>query len=134
MLKKVKQIDWASYIWLIYLPYTLIEYLPVKTAKDIFWISMVGFFTLTYILVNEVVKYRMITITFELLITGAFAYFSFNFYLIIFPAWQVAFILARYPRRYYRIFATSYYLIIAVSFFVYKWFIPIYGNKMICWV
>ncbi|KRM84845.1 Signal transduction histidine kinase [Liquorilactobacillus vini DSM 20605] len=93
------------------------EYLPIKTAKDIFWILMVGLFVLTYILVNEVVKYRAITITFELLITAAFAYFSFNFYLIIFPAWQVSFILARYPREYYRIFAISYYLIIAISFF-----------------
>lgn len=117
MFNKIKNIDWFSYIWFLYLPYTAIEYLPIKDTQDKFWLLMIFLFVLVYILVNEVTKYRVLTITLELLITGAFAFFSFNFYLIIFPAWQVSFILVRYPRKYYRIFAISYYLILAISLF-----------------
>lgn len=116
MLGKIKSMDWFSYIWFIYLPYSAIEYLPIKNIKDGFWLLMIVLFIIIYILVNEVTKYRIVTIPLELLITGAFAFFSFNFYLIIFPAWQVSFILARYPRKYYQFFAISYYLILVISF------------------
>ncbi|MFG1199683.1 sensor histidine kinase, partial [Pediococcus acidilactici] len=105
----LKKIKWETYIWLMYLPFSAAFYLPARSWTDYFWLMMMGAFLIVYILVTEVPKWRRVTIPLELLITGSFAVLSFNFYMIIFTAWQVAFILSTMPRRYFGWFLISYY-------------------------
>ncbi|MFT8556261.1 sensor histidine kinase [Liquorilactobacillus hordei] len=112
---KLKKIDWVSYVWLIYLPYTLIQFIPVKSNEDVYWLLLAGLFLILYIVVNEIREYRYLTIPLELLVTGIFAIFDFNLYLIIFPAWQIPWILVHYPRKYQRYFIMAYYLIIGIT-------------------
>ncbi|MFD0896266.1 sensor histidine kinase [Loigolactobacillus binensis] len=100
---------WISYIWLVYLPYTIALYLPINTVTDWFWSGLSVVFLVTYVLVIEVPRWRSITMPMELLITGLFSVFAFNFYLIIFPGWQIATILAERPKKYFRWFVTAYY-------------------------
>lgn len=112
---KLKKIDWVAYVWLIYLPYTLIQFIPIKSYEDIYWLLLAGLFLILYIIVNEVKEYRYLTIPLELLVTGIFAIFNLNLYLIVFPAWQVPWILVHYPRKYQKYFIMVYYLIIIIT-------------------
>ncbi|MFT9098125.1 sensor histidine kinase [Liquorilactobacillus sp.] len=112
---KLKRLDWISYVWLIYLPYTLIQFIPIKSSKDVYWLLLAGLFLLLYIIVNEVREYRYLTIPLELFVTGLFAVFNFNLYLIIFPAWQVPWILVHYPRKYQKYFIVAYYVIVGIA-------------------
>ncbi|MDN7144779.1 sensor histidine kinase [Liquorilactobacillus mali] len=112
---KIRKIDWISYVWLVYLPYTLIQFIPVKSIKDVYWLALSGLFLILYIIVNEIRDYRYLTIPLELLVTGIFAVFNFNLYLIIFPAWQVPWILIHYQRKYQKYFMLAYYFIIGVA-------------------
>lgn len=111
----LKKIKWETYIWLMYLPFSAAFYLPARSWTDYFWLMMMGAFLIVYILVTEVPRWRRVTIPLELLITGSFAVLSFNFYMIIFTAWQVAFILSTMPRRYFGWFLISYYVFLGLG-------------------
>lgn len=108
-------LEWTSYIWLVYLPYIMAQYVPTKSVTDWIWLGLGVVFLVVYILVNEIDRWLPVTIPLELAITGLFAIFAFNDYMIIYPGWQVSFILARYPRKYFHWFATAFYLIILVG-------------------
>nr|WP_236696797.1 sensor histidine kinase [Pediococcus stilesii] len=102
-------IQWESYIWLFYLPYSVSLHLPIQSKSDIFWLVMSAAFLLTYIVVTEIPRWRMVSIPNEVVITCSFLIFDLNPYMIIFTAWQVSFILAWYPISYFYVFATVYY-------------------------
>ncbi|GAF40123.1 histidine protein kinase [Agrilactobacillus composti DSM 18527 = JCM 14202] len=108
-------LQWASYVWLLYLPFSIMLYLPVKSNADILWLILCGVFLVLYVLVSEVPSARRLTIPLELLLTGAFAIFTFNFYMIIFPGWQISFIIASYPRKYFHWFVGTYYALVAIA-------------------
>ncbi|BDZ30827.1 sensor histidine kinase [Lactiplantibacillus sp. WILCCON 0030] len=114
-LARIKDLEWTSYIWLGYLPYSVAIYLPAKTAQDWFWLSLLAIFLVLYILVVEKSTWRPVTIPLELLITGLFSIFKTNNYLIIFPGWQISFILAQHPKKYFYWFLTGYYGFILAS-------------------
>jgi len=103
------KIQWISYIWLAYLPYSISTYLPIKRPRDLFWLLMLGAFLVTYILVVEVPRWRAVTMSLELVITGLFALLGANDYMIIFPGCQVASILAYWPKRAFHWFLVGYY-------------------------
>lgn len=96
-------------MWLAYLPYSFSMYLPAKNAADWFWLMMLIVFCGLYVLVVEVNRWRKVTIPLELIVTGIFALFNANDYLIIFPGWQVPFILGRRPKKYFYWFISGYY-------------------------
>ncbi|MCT4398100.1 sensor histidine kinase [Pediococcus ethanolidurans] len=102
--------EWTIYIWLIYLPYALSDYFPIKSESDVRWLLLALLFLITYILVTEVRKWRVVTMPLEILITGIFSLFAFNNYLIIFPGWQISSILASRPKKQFYWFACAYYL------------------------
>jgi len=112
---RVKNLEWTSYIWLGYLPYSVAVYFPVKTSQDYFWLGLLVVFLVLYILVVEKAAWRPVTIPLELLVTGLFSVFGANNYLIIFPGWQVAFILAQRPKKYFYWFLTGYYGFILIG-------------------
>jgi len=97
------------------LPYSVAIYLPVKTIQAWFWLSLLAVFLILYVLVVEKEAWRPVTIPLELLITGVFSVFGENNYLIIFPGWQVSFILAQHPKKYFYWFLTAYYGFILTS-------------------
>ncbi|MDN6767851.1 MAG: sensor histidine kinase [Lacticaseibacillus paracasei] len=111
----LRNLEWTSYIWLVYLPYIMSEFVPVKSINDWLWIGLGILFLIVYILVNEVDHWLPVTIPLELAIAGIFSISALNNYMIIYPGWQVPFILARFPRKYFRWFAAAFYLIIFVS-------------------
>lgn len=111
----LKKIKWETYIWLIYLPFSVAFYLPVRSWTDYFWLMMMGAFLIVYILVTEVPRWRRVTIPLELLITGSFAVWPLNFFMITFTAWQVAFILSTMPRRYFGWFLVAYYTLLGAG-------------------
>ncbi|WP_225422858.1 sensor histidine kinase [Lactiplantibacillus garii] len=84
-------------------------YLPARRATDWFWLAMLVAFLVLYVLVVEMNRWRKVTIPLELLVTGLFAVFNANDYLIIFPGWQVPFILGRQPKKYFYWFVSGYY-------------------------
>ncbi|WP_436665059.1 sensor histidine kinase [Lactiplantibacillus plantarum] len=106
---KLKTIEWTSYVWLAYLPYTIAAYIPVKSWHDWFWLMLVGGFLVLYILVVEKPNWRAVTMPAELVVTGLFAVFAANNFMIIFPGWQVSFLLGRRPKREFYGFALGYY-------------------------
>nr|WP_191983814.1 sensor histidine kinase [Lacticaseibacillus chiayiensis] len=108
-------LEWTSYVWLVYWPYIMSEFVPTKSITDWLWLVLGVLFLIVYVLVNEIDRWLPVTIPLELLIAGSFAIFPFNFYMIIYPGWQVSFILARYPQKYFRWFATAFYLIIVIG-------------------
>ncbi len=78
------------------------EFVPVKSINDWLWIGLGILFLIVYILVNEVDHWLPVTIPLELAIAGIFSISALNNYMIIYPGWQVSFILARFPRKYFR--------------------------------
>ncbi len=120
----LRNMQWASYVWLLYLPFSIMLYLPVKSKADILWLILCGVFLVLYVLVSEVPSARRLTIPLELLLTGAFAIFTFNFYMIIFPGWQISFIIASYPRKYFHWFVGSYYTLFALALIRLAFVIP----------
>jgi len=113
--QKFKDLTWSSYIWLGYLPYSVAMYLPVNGWQNIVWLSLLGCFLILYVLVIEKPAWRRITIPLELVVTGLFAIWGANNYMIIFPGWQVAFILGRGPKKYFYRFITGYYGLILIG-------------------
>ncbi|MEE6711590.1 sensor histidine kinase [Pediococcus acidilactici] len=113
--ESLKKIKWETYIWLMYLPFSAAFYLPARSWTDYFWLLMMVAFLVVYILVTEVPKWRKVTIPLELLITGSFAVWPLNFFMIIFTAWQVAFILSTMPRRYFGWFLMAYYALLGAG-------------------
>lgn len=113
--QKFKDLTWSSYIWLGYLPYSVAMYLPVNGWQNIVWLSLLGCFLILYVLVIEKPAWRRITIPLELVVTGLFAIWGANNYMIIFPGWQVAFILGRGPKKYFYQFITGYYAMILMG-------------------
>lgn len=106
---QLNRVEWTSYVWLAYLPYSVAMLLPARTLTDWLWLGLMGGFIVLYILVVEVNRWRKVTIPLELAVTGLFALFNANDYLIIFPGWQVPFILARQPKKYFYWFLSGYY-------------------------
>ena len=116
--RQLSKIDWISYIWLIYVPVNLTEFMPVKNCQDWLWLGLGGLFIVAYLLVVEFPRYRKITIPVELGICGIFSLFAMNNYMSIFPAWQIPFILAQTTRgqRAFKWFVSVYELLIVASF------------------
>ncbi|VDG19596.1 sensor histidine kinase [Lactiplantibacillus mudanjiangensis] len=111
-----KNIEWTSYIWLGYLPYSISMFVPVKGIQDWFWLGMLAVFLVLYILVVEKGAWRRVTVPLELLVTGLFSVIGLNNYLIIYPGWQVSFILGKQsPKRYFYWFISGYYAFIGIS-------------------
>ncbi|EKS52643.1 sensor histidine kinase [Lacticaseibacillus rhamnosus LRHMDP2] len=100
------------------------EFIPTKSSIDWLWIGLGVLFLFVYILVNEIDRWLAVTIPLELFIAGLFSIFAFNNYMIIYPGWQISFILARYPRKYFRWFATAFYVIIFIGLWRYNQFHP----------
>lgn len=111
----LRNLEWTSYIWLVYLPASMAEFIPVKSEADWLWLGLCVLFLIVYILVNEIDRWLPVTIPLELGITGLFSIFALNNYMLIFPGWQISFMLGRYPRKYFRWFASAYYVIIGIS-------------------
>ncbi|WDF82939.1 sensor histidine kinase [Lacticaseibacillus pabuli] len=120
--RNLLSIEWSSYIWLFYVPFNLQDQIPPHSLVDWLWLGLGALFILNYVAVNERPHWRRITIPLELLITGVFAIVGMDVFMIIFPAFQVAFIFARDVNgtRKFSWFALCYYLIFAV--FVYRGF------------
>ncbi|MCI1986701.1 MAG: sensor histidine kinase [Lactobacillus sp.] len=114
--------EWISYIWLVYVPFNLFAYLPPRRLYDWLWLALGAVFVAVYIAVAELPRYRVFLVPMELMICAVFSLFALNNYMIIFPAWQVAFILAQTSRghRVFRWFAGIYELIIVASFVRYS--------------
>ncbi|ETY72648.1 signal transduction histidine kinase [Lactiplantibacillus fabifermentans T30PCM01] len=128
----MKQLNWSNYIWLVYLPFSV---MGVATWWDRFWLGMLGVFLVIYILVAEKPAWHPVTIPAELIVTGAFALFDANNYLLVYPAWQVSFILARHPKKQFYWFAATYYTILVVGLWHDyllnpRWFDPVNYNLM----
>lgn len=114
LLAWLRNLKWQNYIWLVYLPFILANYVPARTIADRWWIGLLAGFLVLYILVAEIPRWRRVTIPMELLVTGLFAVIGLNNYLIIFPAWQVPFLLGR-KRRAFGWFALAYYALFFTS-------------------
>jgi two-component system sensor histidine kinase DesK len=110
------KINWENYIWLVFLPYNIVLYLPVTTANNWFWLSLIGGFLVVYILVAELPHWRRVTIPLEIIITGSFALLACNFYMMIFSAWQLSFLFAKqHQTRKFRWFVLVYYSVFLLS-------------------
>ncbi|PWG00610.1 sensor histidine kinase [Levilactobacillus bambusae] len=90
----------------------MLIYLPAHRPSDWFWLGMIAVFFIIYVLVAEIPRWWSVTIPLELIVTGAFSIFGFNNYMIIFPAWQVSFLLGRRTKRHFIVFAMAYELIL----------------------
>jgi len=84
-------------------------FVPTRKVIDVFWLFMLLVFLVLYILVVEKNAWRRWTMPAELIVTGLFALFAANDYLIIFPGWQIPFILGRRPKREFGWFISGYY-------------------------
>lgn len=106
-----------GYVWLLYFPYSILDYLPPKQPSDYLWLAVAGVFLVNYILVMERPNTWRVTIPLEVLACCLFAIFAQGFYLLIFPGWQVASILSNYPKRWFAAFLAAYYgsLIIGIA-------------------
>lgn len=108
--KNFGKIKWESYVWLLYFPYSISFYLPVKNSLDIFWLLMSALFLVVYVIVTEKPKWRTVSIPLEIIIACCFLVFALNPYTVIFTAWQVSSILAWwYPPKYFYGFIAIYY-------------------------
>jgi two-component system sensor histidine kinase DesK len=97
------------------MPYNISLYFPIKSAMDVLWITMCLAFLAVYIWAAEKPEWQKISIPLEILITGTFTIFNHNFYMMVFTAWQVAFLMAGKPRKYIIAFFMSYYAILLVG-------------------
>ncbi|HAJ54395.1 MAG TPA: two-component sensor histidine kinase, partial [Lactobacillus sp.] len=59
-------LEWTSYIWLVYLPYIMAQYVPTKSVTDWIWLGLGVVFLVVYILVNEIDRWLPVTIPLEL--------------------------------------------------------------------
>lgn len=110
-----KNVKWEYYIWLLYMPYNISLYLPIKSATDAFWIVMCLGFLADYIWAAEKPEWQKVSIPLEILITGIFTIFNFNFYMMVFTAWQVAFLIVGRPKKYVMAFFGAYYTILIIG-------------------
>lgn len=106
---------WLNYIWLVYLPFNLPYYLPIKSWVDFFWLILIALFLVDYYLVYEYPQWHRFTMPIQLVITGSFVVFDLNFWMIVFTAWQVSSSLAYYPRKYFECFAVVFYIIVGIG-------------------
>lgn len=107
-----------DYIWLVFVPYSLTDYLPPKTLSDYGWLTAIGVFVLAYVSANESKRWRAPAIVLEVGITFVFALWQQNFYLMIFPAWQLPYMFSYYPQRKLYPFFGLYYGVLAAALFV----------------
>lgn len=116
--QRFSSLEWTSYIWLVYVPFNLLGYLPPKTMQDWLWLALGVVFVAVYIAVVELPRYRVLFIPVELAICAVFSLLALNNYMMIFPAWQVPFILAQTTRgrHAFRWFLVVYELIVLASF------------------
>ncbi|MDN6716338.1 MAG: sensor histidine kinase, partial [Lacticaseibacillus paracasei] len=40
LITRIKNLEWTSYIWLVYLPAIMAEFIPVKSEADWFWLGL----------------------------------------------------------------------------------------------
>ncbi|EEI24386.1 sensor histidine kinase [Lentilactobacillus hilgardii] len=100
---------WYSYIWLIFLIEDISDKFPPKTSSDWFWVGMTFLFLIAFVITSASPKYQIAGMITETLIGMIFTFFDNNFWIMIFPGWQISSILAYAPKRYFRLFATVYY-------------------------
>jgi two-component system sensor histidine kinase DesK len=110
-----------GYVWLLYFPYSILDYLPPKQPSDYLWLAVAGVFLVNYILVMERPNTWRVTIPLEVLACCLFAIFAQGFYLLIFPGWQVASILSNYPKRLFAAFLVAYYGSLIIGIAVLYW-------------
>ncbi|VTU57611.1 two-component sensor kinase [Lactobacillus rhamnosus GG] [Lacticaseibacillus rhamnosus] len=58
-------LEWTSYVWLLYWPYIMSEFIPTKSSIDWLWIGLGVLFLVVYILVNEIDRWLAVTIPLE---------------------------------------------------------------------
>lgn len=105
--KRLDKIDWMSYVWLVYLPFS------VDVVKGQWlWLVAIFIFFIFYVFFVQIPAWRRVTGTGEMLIAGLFVLFQANNYLIIYPGWQIPFRLAYRPKRYFYWFCGSYYCLL----------------------
>lgn len=116
--QRFSNLEWMSYIWLIYIPFNLLAYLPPRKLQDWLWLAVGTVFIAVYIAVVELPRYRTLFILMELIIGTTFSLLAANNYMLIFPAWQIPFILAQTKRGRgaFRWFFIIYELIVLASF------------------
>lgn len=100
---------WLSYIWLIFLGEIISDKLPPKSATDWFWIGLTVLFLIAYITTSVSQKYQMAGIVAQVTIGIIFTIFDNDFWIMLFPGWQVSSIFAYAPKKYFRWFAAIYY-------------------------
>lgn len=128
--QKFKELTWTSYIWLAYLPYSIAMYLPITGWQTYVWFGLFAVFLVLYVLVIEKPAWQRVTMPLELVVTGIFSIFGANNYMIIFPGWQVAFILGRQAKNRFYQFITAYYVIILAGLVHDYWWL---GARLFSW-
>ncbi len=107
--------NWFAYVWLIYLPNALTDYLPPHTLNDWLWLGLAGCFLVTYFLTSSSQRFQKVSIIIQMVIVTIFAFFDQNVWLMVYPGWQVSSFYAYAPKKYFRIFAIIYYTILGIS-------------------
>ncbi|WP_054735200.1 sensor histidine kinase [Lentilactobacillus parafarraginis] len=111
------KLHWTAYVWLIYLPFALMDYLPPKSFMDWFWLFMGGCFLVTFIIQTESRNKRIETLSAisEFTIAAIFVLFASNFAVIIFPAWTLTWILLYRSKKHLWAAGISFYLVMALG-------------------
>lgn len=114
------KLHWTAYVWLVYLPFALMDYLPAKSIMDWFWLFVGGCFLITYIIQTESQSQRVETISAigEFTFAAIFVIFASNFAVIIFPAWHLTWILLYRPKKYLWTAGVSFYLVMALGILI----------------
>ncbi|MCT1175473.1 histidine kinase [Pediococcus pentosaceus] len=79
------------------------------------WIVMCLGFLADYIWAAEKPEWQKVSVPLEILITGIFTIFNFNFYMMVFTAWQVAFLIVGRPKKYVMAFLGAHYTILIIG-------------------
>ncbi len=116
-----------SYIWLIYLPFNLVPYVPPKSQADWLWIGISAIFLASYIASTERSSMWKWSIPVELATAGAFILFQSNAYMLLFPGWQISAMLARRPRQRFVLFCVGYYAFLVGGIIEFVMSIPDFG-------
>ncbi|GAF38078.1 sensor histidine kinase [Lentilactobacillus farraginis] len=103
---------WYSYIWLIFLVEAVDDKLPPESLADWGWIGLTCLFLVAYIATAVSQKYEKAGMVGQVIIGAIFTFGDNNFWLMIFPAWQVSSVLAYAPKKYFKIFVVTYYAIL----------------------
>ncbi|WP_283679297.1 sensor histidine kinase [Lentilactobacillus sp. Marseille-Q4993] len=92
------------------MPEAITDNVPPRSKTDFMVLGLVIGFLISYVLVVESERWELPAMIAEVVIALIFLVWQGNFWLMIYPGWQVSSILARYPKKYMIIFSTVYYI------------------------